>query len=69
MIRSIIQSLLSLKFSPIWLKKKGNKIYDLLNAETKQKEIFEINEVFYGFHHIQTLTPLIMLYGEFQKTK
>ena len=45
-------------------KKKRQRIYDLLNAETKPK-ISEIVGVLYGLHQAQTLTPLITLYGAF----
>ena len=64
MIPSIIKAHFKLKFNPIWVskkkkkkkKKKWQRIYDLLNAETKPKRISEITVV-YGFQPAQTLIP------------
>ena len=52
MISSIIQELYE------WARKERQRIYDLLNAETKPK-------ILYGLHQAQALTPLITPYGVF----
>ena len=46
-------------------EKKRQRIYDLLNAETKPTNFSKESELLYGFHQAQTLTLLIMLYGGF----
>ena len=46
-------------------EKKWQRIYDLLNAETKPKKFSEVTGVFYGLQQAQTLTPLITLWGSF----
>ena len=57
MISSIIAALF-IKIQPNMSKqeKKWQRIYDLLNAETKLK---------HGLPQAQTLSPLITLYGAF----
>ena len=45
-------------------EKKLQIIYDLLNAETKQKK-FQNKEFLYGLHQAQILTQLITLYEAF----
>ena len=44
-------------------KKKRQRIYDLLHAETKPNKFPKYLEFLYGLHQAQTLTPLITLYG------
>ena len=46
-------------------EKKQQRIYDLLNAETKPKIFRNDWNFFFGFHQAETLTPLITLSGTF----
>ena len=47
-------------------EKKRQRIYDLLNAETKQKKkILKKLEFLYSLHQAQTLTSLTTLYRAF----
>ena len=50
-------------------EKKHQKIYDLLNAETKQEKMSKIIGVFYSLHQVQIYTHSITLYGAHKKTK
>ena len=45
--------------------KKRQRIYDLLNPETKPKKFPEWLAFLYGLHQAQTLTPLITLHEAF----
>ena len=46
-------------------EKKRQRIYDMLNAETKPKKFRKYWSFFYGPHQAKILNPLIMLYGAF----
>ena len=65
MISSIIQGFfIKILFNIREQVKKRQRIYDLLNAESKSKKITEIIGV-YNIHQVQTITPLITLHEAF----
>ena len=68
MISFIMQVLFKLQFSPILVskKKQQQRIYGLLNLDTKLKNS-EIIGIFYGLYQAQTFSPLITIYGAFLK--
>ena len=46
-------------------EKKQQRIYELLDAETKPKYFTKFLKFLYGVHEAQTLTFLITQYGKF----